>query len=256
MRTLSSSTRAAKSKRSVPPIVFAPVWPPMPIWWRRSCSVPSRKAIDRDPFAPCSVHLSGVGREVEFIRTGRGPWRSFLETLGVWNAEWIPPGVSPVQFLDDSGFLDARVLAVHGVQMTPADLSRLASRGTTLVTLPAGNGHTGAGAPPIEDFYESGAHVAIIARQPGQRAGSECVRRAATLRAGAVGVGVNAPGERDDRRGRGRSASTPITARSSRASLRGSSPWTFQPVRAMWKNTSCRGFTGTRSGGLMIDRQC
>ena len=66
-----------------------------------------------------------------------------------------------MQFLDDSGFLDARVLAVHGVQMTPADLSRLASRGTTLVTCPRSNGHTGAGAPPIEDFYASGVHVAI-----------------------------------------------------------------------------------------------
>jgi cytosine/adenosine deaminase-related metal-dependent hydrolase len=66
-----------------------------------------------------------------------------------------------VQFLDDSGFLDARVLAVHGVQMTPADLSRLAARGATLVTCPRSNGHTGAGAPPIEAFYASGVHVAI-----------------------------------------------------------------------------------------------
>ena len=98
---------------------------------------------------------------MEFIRTGGGPWRQLLEEVGVWNAEWTAPGVSPVQFLDDSGFLDARVLAVHGVQMTPADLSRLAARGTTLVTCPRSNGHTGAGAPPLEDFYASGVHVAI-----------------------------------------------------------------------------------------------
>jgi cytosine/adenosine deaminase-related metal-dependent hydrolase len=50
---------------------------------------------------------------------------------------------------------------VHGVQMTMADLARLAARGATLVTCPRSNGHTGAGAPPIEDFYESGVHVAV-----------------------------------------------------------------------------------------------
>lgn len=136
---------AAHAPYSVAPLVFRAI----------------RKAIDRDPFAPCSVHLSESAEEVEFIRTGGGPWRRLLEDVGVWNAEWIPPGVSPVQFLDDSGFLDARVLAVHGAQMTPADLSRLASRGATLVTCPRSNGHTGAGRPPIEDFYASGVHVAV-----------------------------------------------------------------------------------------------
>ena len=136
---------AAHAPYSVSPLVFRAI----------------RRAIDRDPFAPCSVHLSESVEEVEFIRNGGGPWRQFLEELGVWNVEWTPPGVSPVRFLDESGFLDARVLAVHGVQMSPEDLWRLASRGATLVTCPRSNGHTGAGAPPIEDFYASGVHVAI-----------------------------------------------------------------------------------------------
>jgi cytosine/adenosine deaminase-related metal-dependent hydrolase len=45
--------------------------------------------------------------------------------------------------------------------MTPADLARLAARGATLVTCPRSNGHTGAGAPPLEDFYASGVRVAV-----------------------------------------------------------------------------------------------
>ena len=66
-----------------------------------------------------------------------------------------------MRFLDESGFLDARVLAVHGVQMTTEDLDRLVARGSTLVTCPRSNGHTGAGAPPIEDFYNYGVNVAV-----------------------------------------------------------------------------------------------
>jgi cytosine/adenosine deaminase-related metal-dependent hydrolase len=69
--------------------------------------------------------------------------------------------VSPVQFLDDAGFLGSNVLAVHGVQMSLDDLGRLKARGTTIVTCPRSNGHTGAGAPPIQDFYDAGVRVAV-----------------------------------------------------------------------------------------------
>ena len=136
---------AAHAPYSVAPLVFRAI----------------RKAIDRDPFAPCSVHLAESAEEVEFIRTAGGPWRALLEDLGAWDPEWVAPAVSPVQYLDDGGFLDARVLAVHGVQMSAADLARLSARGTTLVTCPRSNGHTGAGVPPIADFYRSGVRVAI-----------------------------------------------------------------------------------------------
>ena len=136
---------AAHAPYSVAPLVFRAI----------------RRAIDRDPFAPCSVHLSESKAEIEFIRTGGGPWRQLLEEIGAWDPTWVAPGVSPVQFLDDSGFLDARVLAVHGVQMTAPDLKRLVARGTTLVTCPRSNRHTGAGTPPIAEFYASGVRVAV-----------------------------------------------------------------------------------------------
>jgi aminodeoxyfutalosine deaminase len=120
-----------------------------------------REAVDRDPFLPYSIHLSESVEETEFISSGEGPWRALLEELGSWDPAWVAPGGTSVEFLDDSGFLDGRLLAVHGVQMTTADLDRLVARGTTLVTCPRSNGHTGAGAPPIEDFYNYGVKVAI-----------------------------------------------------------------------------------------------
>ena len=120
-----------------------------------------RAATRRDPLAPCAVHLSESTEEVEFIRTGSGAWRTFLDEMNAWDPSWVVPGVSPVQFLDECGFLDARLLAVHGVQMSPADLARLEARGVTLVTCPRSNGHTGAGAPPLEDFYASGVRIAV-----------------------------------------------------------------------------------------------
>lgn len=136
---------AAHAPYSVAPLVFRAI----------------RRAVDRDAFTPCSVHLSESAEEIEFIRTGGGPWRNLLEDLGAWDPNWVPPKVSPVQFLDEAGFLGTNVLAVHGVQMTLDDLGRLKARGATLVTCPRSNGHTGAGAPPLQDFYDSGVRVAI-----------------------------------------------------------------------------------------------
>jgi cytosine/adenosine deaminase-related metal-dependent hydrolase len=45
--------------------------------------------------------------------------------------------------------------------MNGADLRRLAARGATLVTCPRSNRHTGAGTPPLADFYASGVRVAV-----------------------------------------------------------------------------------------------
>ena len=139
------TTLAAHAPYSVAPLVFRAI----------------RRAIDRDPLAPTSVHLSESIEEVEFIKSGTGPWRAFLEEVGSWNPAWVPPGVSPVEYLDNNGFLHERVLAVHGVQMTASDLARLAVCRATLVTCPRSNGHTGAGAPPIAEFFASGVRVAV-----------------------------------------------------------------------------------------------
>lgn len=140
-----NASLAAHAPYSVAPSVFSAI----------------RGAIDERPGLPCSVHLAEGREELEFISSGSGAWRAFLEEVGSWDPSWTPPRTSPVAFLDQAGFFDERVLAVHGVQMTAADLERLAARGTTLVTCPRSNVRTGAGAPPIDRFYASGVRVAV-----------------------------------------------------------------------------------------------
>jgi cytosine/adenosine deaminase-related metal-dependent hydrolase len=120
-----------------------------------------KKAVDRMPFVPYSVHVAENVEEVELLKTGGGPWKTLMKDIGSWSHEWKAPGVSPVQYLDDMGVLDDRLIAVHGVQMSSADLEKLRARGATLVTCPRSNGHTGAGLPAIADFYASGVRIAI-----------------------------------------------------------------------------------------------
>jgi cytosine/adenosine deaminase-related metal-dependent hydrolase len=120
-----------------------------------------RAAVARDSSVPVSVHLSESVEEIEFLRAASGPWRTLLDEVGAWNPEWEAPGVSPVEYLQAAGFFEGPVLAVHGVQMSPADLERLAGANVTLVTCPRSNVHTGAGVPPVASFYASGVRVAV-----------------------------------------------------------------------------------------------
>jgi cytosine/adenosine deaminase-related metal-dependent hydrolase len=111
--------------------------------------------------APVSIHLGESAEEVEFLRSGSGAWRDLLRSLGVWSDAWVTPATDPVSYVAAQGLLNARLLAVHGVQLTDAELRMLAEAGATVVTCPRSNCWTGAGLPPVDRFYASGVRVAV-----------------------------------------------------------------------------------------------
>ena len=120
-----------------------------------------RACFERDPPARSSVHLGESSAEIEFLAHGGGPCRAALEQMDKWDDSWVVPRCGPVDYLDRMAFLGDRVLVVHGVQLTAAELKRLADMRVTLVTCPRGNMRTNAGIPPIEDFFASGVRVAV-----------------------------------------------------------------------------------------------
>ncbi len=120
-----------------------------------------RACFERDPLARSSVHLGESAGEIEFLEHGTGPCRAALDQMGKWDESWVAPRCGPVDYLDRLAFLGDRVLVVHGVQLTAAEVKRLADLRVTLVTCPRGNMRTGAGIPPIEDFFASGVRVAV-----------------------------------------------------------------------------------------------
>jgi cytosine/adenosine deaminase-related metal-dependent hydrolase len=120
-----------------------------------------RRDLDDHEPVVSTVHLGESPEEVELLKNGTGPWRVLLEELGVWNEKWQVPQSSPVEYLAEMGFLNASVLAVHGVQFEGADLDRLRTLGVTLVSCPRSNRHVGVGAPPLEAFYAMDVEVAF-----------------------------------------------------------------------------------------------
>jgi cytosine/adenosine deaminase-related metal-dependent hydrolase len=143
----------------------------MPVAWLRPSIVPHapysvspallRAIAAANGDRPFSMHLGESEQEIEFLRAGTGEWRALLESLGVWNPTWTPPGRGPIAYLDELGLVNERLLAVHGVRFTDDELTRVAAAGATIVTCPRSNRWTGAGVPPVDRFYASGARVAI-----------------------------------------------------------------------------------------------
>jgi aminodeoxyfutalosine deaminase len=106
-----------------------------------------------------SVHLGESREEVEFLMTGGGEISETLRQLGAWNDAWSPPGLDPAEYLDRLGVLRPGLLAVHATQLSPRGLARLAERGCVIVSCPRSNRWVGAGDPPLDAFYASGAPV-------------------------------------------------------------------------------------------------
>ena len=120
-----------------------------------------RSEVDRCDPCITSVHLAESTAELDLLRDGSGPWPGLLTLIGAMPPGWTPPRLDPVAYLESLGVLDARTLVVHGVQLTDAELRRLATIGCTLVTCPRSNEWVGAGVPPVERFYASGVRVAV-----------------------------------------------------------------------------------------------
>lgn len=110
---------------------------------------------------PSSVHLGESPEEVEFLMSGTGGIADALKELGVWRDTWTVPRLDPVAYLDRLGVLKPGLLVVHATQLTPDALAIAAARGCVIVSCPRSNRWVGAGDPPLDDFYASGATVAF-----------------------------------------------------------------------------------------------
>jgi len=74
---------------------------------------------------------------------------------------WMPTGSSPVQYLQQWGVFSADVLAVHCVQVTPADIELLKKYDLAIAHCPKSNAKLGCGIAPIGDFLEAGLRVGL-----------------------------------------------------------------------------------------------
>jgi len=78
-----------------------------------------------------------------------------------WFSKEIEPGMTPVEYAESIGILDAETVLAHQVNCGPNDLEILASTSTRIVHNPLANTILGSGMPPLIEMLSAGIPVAI-----------------------------------------------------------------------------------------------
>lgn len=108
-----------------------------------------------------SMHVAESAQEIEFLCTGTGPFADFLGERGVPVADFAPPGMGAVQYLDSLGVLDEHTLCVHGVHVEDEEISLLAARGSAVCLCPGSNRFMGVGTAPVQKMFAQGIPMVL-----------------------------------------------------------------------------------------------
>jgi cytosine/adenosine deaminase-related metal-dependent hydrolase len=110
---------------------------------------------------PLSIHVAESEAEEALLRDATGPFVELYRERGMWDDDWSPPRLTPVEHLDRLGVLTSHGLAVHCVRLTQRDQSKLQARGAHVVTCPRSNDRLGVGTAPIPALLGAGIPVAL-----------------------------------------------------------------------------------------------
>jgi aminodeoxyfutalosine deaminase len=110
---------------------------------------------------PAAIHLAESPDETAFLERGGGEWPGFLVRRGLGHVAFVPPGVSPVRYVDGLGVLNDRLVAAHAVQVDGADREILARRGVRVVLCPRSNRNLGVGTADLPALLAAGVSLAL-----------------------------------------------------------------------------------------------
>ena len=107
------------------------------------------------------THIAETEEELEFLSSGTGAFLEYLEAFGISTAEWVPPQLTPVQYMETLGILRKSSLLVHCNYLTDADVTTLAESGVSMVFCPRSHHYFYHTDHPILRLLDRGINVAI-----------------------------------------------------------------------------------------------
>lgn len=111
---------------------------------------------------PLSLHLAESADEDTVLFDSTGPLADELYPLVGWSNFLPPPRrTTPARFFDAAGLLGSTTLAVHCVQVTPADAALLKRRDVTICLCPRSNERLAVGHAPVHLFKKLGIPLCI-----------------------------------------------------------------------------------------------
>jgi aminodeoxyfutalosine deaminase len=119
-------------------------------------------ALAKDRNIPVATHLAESREELEFLYTGGGPFQELLEERSMWDADAVPRGSRPLDYLRLLANAP-RVLVIHGNYLDEAERTFLAAHADrmSLVYCPRTHAYFGHPPYPLIALLNAGARVAL-----------------------------------------------------------------------------------------------
>lgn len=108
-----------------------------------------------------ATHAAETNSEIQFLQTGTGEFRDFLNNLGVLPVEWKPPQLNPVQYLDSLGVLGPHCVLIHCNYLDQESLNRILGTRSSVVYCPRSHDFFGHDKHPIRQLMDCGINVGL-----------------------------------------------------------------------------------------------
>lgn len=111
---------------------------------------------------PLAMHVAESREELELLATGAGPFREMLEAFGAWDADAIPRGSRPLDYLQVLAKAP-RALVVHGNYLDQAEKAFLAEHSArmSVVYCPRTHSYFAHDPYPLAEMLAAGVRLAI-----------------------------------------------------------------------------------------------
>lgn len=105
-----------------------------------------------------TIHAAESPEEDLLMRRGEGFFTGVYEKLG---CSWESPGCSSIEFLRQTGVLEARPLLAHCVTVSDEDIAAIRDSGSAVAHCPKSNAKFGHGTAPLEKLIDAGIEVGL-----------------------------------------------------------------------------------------------
>jgi aminodeoxyfutalosine deaminase len=108
-----------------------------------------------------TTHVAETQAELQFLQTGTGEFKSFLDGIGALPNNWKPPELSPILYLDNLGVLGPSCLLAHCNYLDKHSIERILKTRSSVVYCPRSHDFFGHESHPIRQLLDSGITVAL-----------------------------------------------------------------------------------------------
>ncbi|MDR4508015.1 MAG: amidohydrolase family protein [Candidatus Brocadiaceae bacterium] len=119
----------------------------------------SRLALEKS--LPICTHIAETRDEIEFLLKGTGAFSLLLQKLHALPDNWKPPGITPIQFLHETGILNARLNLIHANYTTDEEIALIQSTGASVVFCPKSHQFFGHTNYPVHKYLGAGINVSL-----------------------------------------------------------------------------------------------